>query len=66
MVNYHSQNVYVCECFMCDFQYMCIYVCVVLSVSHLGPSFKGALGDERFFLPLWGFTFRFCFGAVFK
>lgn len=50
---------------------VCVYinVCVLselLSMSHLGPSFKGDLGDERFFLPWWGFTFRFCFGAGFK
>ena len=54
---------------MWDFQCMCAHVCVTsesLSMSHLGPSFKGALGDERFFLLLWGFAFRFCFGAVFK
>lgn len=67
----YSVCVCVCVCvrFMWGFQYIYIYVCMLsklLSMSHLGPSFKGALGDERFFFPLWGFTFRFCFGAVFK
>jgi len=68
MVIYHFHNLCVCVCvyvFFCGVFSVCV-LSKLLSMSHLGPSFKGALGDERFFLLLWGFTFGFCFGAVFK